>query len=641
MTEPRREGRVPRRAAAAAARASGAVEPLVRLAAVLAPALLAIALYLPALSHGFVHDDHALVETNALVQPGAPLAKLLTSDFFPPGSGAGSGMWRPLVLLSYRADRALGHGGAPAFHAGNVAAHAASTALVAGLALELAGPLAAFAAGAWFAVMPAHAESVAWVSGRTDVLCALFFLAALLADRRARRAGRAWCGPLALAMLALALLAKEMAVVFVPVLAVAEWAERRTVRDAARWLAPAAALTLAWGAAHVALVHPAPVLAYADAAMRARARLAALTLFPRELAFLWPWYPHSPQVAVALPPASGSPAVAAGALALAAGLAAVALAAWRRARVALPLALLVLGLLPVAAAMWSAAYLAFGERVLYLPSAGAALALALGVDALERRPGAARWAGRAGVLVLVVGSAIAAAALVPAWRDEAAFADALVATQPENPNGHLGRAERLAADGRLDEAMAELDVAGKLNPRLPEVPLARANVWMHAGDWPQVLAEADRAIALEPGHRDARTLRALALLRLRRAGEAESTLRALLAEAPDDLDAVALWGQCQFVSGHPDVALPFLERVAASRADDPVVQFALGQCHAQLGHAAAARAAFERCVVLDPADGASWHRLADMRRATGDAAGADAALARANALLGAGGAPAR
>ncbi|TMQ69146.1 MAG: hypothetical protein E6K81_15620 [Candidatus Eisenbacteria bacterium] len=81
-----------------------------------------------------------------------------------------------------------------------------------------AGVWAAWLAALAFAAMPAHAECVAWISGRTDIFCALFGLAALWLDARARRAGRPWPGALAALALALALLSKESGVPLVGVL---------------------------------------------------------------------------------------------------------------------------------------------------------------------------------------------------------------------------------------------------------------------------------------------------------------------------------------------------------------------------------------------------------------------------------------
>jgi hypothetical protein len=95
--------------------------------------------------------------------------------------------YRPVVMLSLRADRAL-FGGAPAgHHATNLIAHAVVGWLVGTLAASLgATPGTALAASLLFVAHPAQTEAVSYVSGRTDVLAALFALGAVLAWRLAR-----------------------------------------------------------------------------------------------------------------------------------------------------------------------------------------------------------------------------------------------------------------------------------------------------------------------------------------------------------------------------------------------------------------------------------------------------------------------
>ena len=177
----------------------------------LLPALAALALYLPTLAFGFVWDDLELIVGNSFLHAGS-WDRLLASDYWA-STGRVSGMWRPLVMASFRVD-GVSSGFNPAhFHLVNALLHSVSTALVAGLALELgAGAMVAGAVALCFATAPAASESVAWISGRTDLLCGLFVLAAVLLERRARTRGVAWRGAALLAT-AGALLSKETALV--------------------------------------------------------------------------------------------------------------------------------------------------------------------------------------------------------------------------------------------------------------------------------------------------------------------------------------------------------------------------------------------------------------------------------------------
>ena len=123
--------------------------------------------------------------------------------------------FRPLSTLSFVVDRALWGRSPLGFHLTSLLLHAATTLLVHAVALRLlvSGPAAWFAA-ALFALHPCHAEAVLWVSARADLLCALFYLAAFLCHLRGRietRGRLAWWTASA-ALLALSLMAKEMAV---------------------------------------------------------------------------------------------------------------------------------------------------------------------------------------------------------------------------------------------------------------------------------------------------------------------------------------------------------------------------------------------------------------------------------------------
>lgn len=632
-----------RRAGAAAGARAGRARPGGALSAWLAtllrhPALwsglLAAALYLPALSAGFVRDDHELVEANAFLRDTGHLGRLMVSDFWEQAGGV-SGLWRPLVTLSYWLNGRLGDWQPGPFHAANLLAHAAATALMVGLMLAGGAPrAAAWIGGLWFAAMPAHVESVAWIAGRSDLLCAGFLFAALALDRRARGARRAWPGWGPMVLLAAALLSKEAAAPFVALVAVAEWTEPgppRGAREMLAWLAPYLAVTVVWMAVHV-VVAPGGEGAL-DPATLERGRWTGWLALPAFLGFLWPGYPHTPDFTPALPPAHWAPAAVGGAvLHLMLG-GTLVLLLRRRARAALPLALFWLALLPLVGLALVRGFVATSERVVYLPSAGAAWALGLAVTA----PALARWRPAAGAAwvaaaALVVASAAVTLRLLPTWRDDGAMFRAMIATQPHNPVGFIGWAGILAERGREPEARELLRRAETLDPRRPEIHLARAAMGFRHADWGDVLAEARATLALDPRQRDAQVFEATALVRLRRFEEAEAALRAMLARRPGDPDVAAVWGQYLLLAGRLGEALPYLEHAARWKTDDASLEYALGVASDALGRPAQARAAFERTLALDPRYYDGWLRLARACHELGDAAARDAALERAARL---------
>ena len=600
-------------------------------------------LYLPALGYDFVRDDHTMIERNPFMRREGWLGKLLISDFWS-SSGGSSGLWRPLVILSYWLDGRVAHFAPALFHAVNLLMHAAAAALLAALLVQCRLPrAAALAGGLWFAAMPAHVESVAWIAGRTDVLCAVFFLLALWLDRRARARGRSWPGPWAVASLALSLASKEAAVPFVVVAAVADRVERPDAPPSARlrWLSAYAGITALYAALHARWAGAVSLPAYVDAALRVRRSWSGWTMLPGYVSFLWPWVTHSPDRAAALPGRPFDLAVIAGAALLFGVVFLTATLALRSSRLATPLACFWMPLLPSIGMALTRGYVAYAERLVYLPSAGAAwlLGLLLGPWLAARgdsppslRAGPARWIAGSLALVLVVGSAARTARILPDWRNDGTMYRAMARAQPRNAVARVGLAEVLEEQGREAEALEELRAAESLDPRLPEVQVSRAGYHLRRGEWSEVLARSRRALASDSTRAEARLLEATALLRLRRLDQARERLARLKAGDPADPAIESLWGQLLMLEGRFDEALPPLERASRWTPDDPGLAFALGNVCLRLGRADEARAAFERTVTIDSRYYDGWLRLALACHVLGDSAARDAALGRA-ALL--------
>jgi Flp pilus assembly protein TadD len=596
----------------------------------------ALLLHLPALANGFVRDDHDLVAANPFLRRPGWLFQLLASDFWA-SSGGDSGLWRPVVLLSYWIDGRLGGWQPGLFHLTNVVLHAATTALVALLAAQGGAPrVAALVAGLWFAAMPAHVESVAWISGRTDVLCAVFFAAALVLDRRARAAGAALPGAWAVAAFALSLLSKEAAAPLPLVFAIACRVEPgpipATPRRVAAWCAPYLAVLAAYLVAHGAVTSAASAPAWVDAAERAARHRAGWTMLPGFVAFLWPWYPHSPERWLPRPSSATSPEVLAGAAAVALALALLGLAVARRSRTALPLAVFLVATgVPVALAV-SRGYVTFAERLLYLPSIGAAWLGGLAIATWGARGGAHRALAGATAAVLVAASSWRTATLLPTWRDDATMFETMVRVQPRHPEARVGWAGVLIERGRETEAEAQLSEAERLDPRQPALHAARSLLALRRGDWARALADARRALELEPNRHEARLVEATALMRLERLDEAEGRVADLRRRVPGEPGVETLWGQLQLLRGRPGEAFAALSVAARWAPDDPAVAYALGVAGLGSGRTGEARAALKQAVRLAPAHYDAWLRLAWAEHLLRDDGAAEVALSAAERL---------
>ncbi|GAB0094019.1 Protein O-mannosyl-transferase TMTC1 [Sergentomyia squamirostris] len=145
---------------------------------------LAVALYLNTLDAGFVYDDRRAILGNPDVVASTRWQRLLNNDFWgTPLSDSGShGSFRPLCVLSFRANYLLGGFRPFGYHLANIIMHAVATGLVLKLARQLLSPgWGATVVGMLFAVHPVHTEAVASVVGRADVAACIFYLLCFLA----------------------------------------------------------------------------------------------------------------------------------------------------------------------------------------------------------------------------------------------------------------------------------------------------------------------------------------------------------------------------------------------------------------------------------------------------------------------------
>jgi protein O-mannosyl-transferase len=160
--------------------------------------------YLNALHNPFVYDDyHTVVENRSILE----LTDLPTIVL-----GA---VTRPIVNFSYAFDRAI-WGPLPfGFHLTNVILHMVNVLLLFGLARHVGkGDFVAFAASGLLAMHPMMTEAVGYISGRSEVLCATFFMLALMSGSRWLAEGGARWAFRTAGLWAAALATKESAAMF-------------------------------------------------------------------------------------------------------------------------------------------------------------------------------------------------------------------------------------------------------------------------------------------------------------------------------------------------------------------------------------------------------------------------------------------
>jgi tetratricopeptide (TPR) repeat protein len=174
----------------------------------------------------FVYDDIRFIEDNEAIRDLSKAGTFFTDLKTVDVHGWG-GIYRPLRTLDFAVDWAVsgtwGTGAKVAwFHLRNVLYHVGAV-LLAWLLFRRwgAGDAGAALGALVFALHPVQVESVAWITSRADVLYLVLFLGALWMHGGSVGLDRRFLG--AAGLLALALLAKEAAVVFVGAAALSDF----------------------------------------------------------------------------------------------------------------------------------------------------------------------------------------------------------------------------------------------------------------------------------------------------------------------------------------------------------------------------------------------------------------------------------
>jgi tetratricopeptide (TPR) repeat protein len=579
------------------------------LAAALAAACAAL---WPALSGGFVYDDRVLVLQNPQIRSWEGLRSAWGAaywDFLAPETASRLGYWRPLTSVALFAGHALGAGAAWGFHTVSLCLHLLAVAAAFFLARRLLrhAPAAAVCA-ALFAVHPVQVEAVAWISAVNDPLYGLLVLCALNAHATWRERGASGFPLAAAAAYALALLAKENAVAFLPLAAALELGCFRAPRPRAALARAATAyllVSLLYAGARMAVFDdPAAGVTRVTtelALSTGRAASLRLELLGGFLGLLvWPLeLSLFREIRPVIPLLDARFLGAAAAVAL--WLAACALALRRGARpLAFALLVPVAGVLPALVRLESLGRFALSDRFLYVAVFGAGLALALLVRALPRVAGAALGLG------LVLAAGVLARARTHVWHDEVALFQATVEASPRSVYARwgLGRAllESFQTTGdplQVEQALHEFEtVQDLISPPGGGAPapdlfftlddVLQANVgvgWCYLdralfdpGEYgfDESLVVFNATLERFPDSIEALTGRGVALMHLGNTAEARASFQRAL-----DIDRrfVPAWfnlALCEFQAGDPAAAARALERALELEPGDAQAQLWLG-----------------------------------------------------------------
>jgi len=486
--------------------------------------LLALALGLSLLSFAqvwrfdFVYDDDFQIVNNSKIHDWSHLRGYFTSHLW---ANAGSSDWassyyRPLFLVWLRVNYAWFGLDARYWHALSLALHLLAVWLVYLAALrllEFAGSperpcrTTAAIAALLFALHPAHVEPVAWVSAASELLLTIFFLLAFIAYVENRVRGKRLWLAVSAGCFALALLAKETAIMLVPLLLCCELMRGTddepclvarlvgALRGSWPWAGTALLYLLARRAALGTLGHgQVPV----GTAVVLKSLPELLWFYARHL--LWPW-PLAEFYDVFYVSSVGGREFVIPAMAMAIVLAA--LWSWaRRSRVALLASLWILfPLVPVL----DVALLRFNalaaDRYLYLPSVGfCVLAAVLLVRLTELRQ--LRHAALAMVLGLAAVMGIVTACQAAPWENALLLYENALVVAPGNALAKTSLAAQLMLRGENDRARKLLLESYAIDSYAWATSFNLGCLNSMLGDLPQAERFFQRAIWLDPYNRN-------------------------------------------------------------------------------------------------------------------------------------------
>jgi Flp pilus assembly protein TadD len=419
-----------------------------------------------------------------------------------------------------------------------------------------------------FGVHPLRAESVAWISERRDLLCALFSLAATLAYLRGVAHGgviapRWWA--VSLAAFAAALLSKALAMTLPLTLLLIDVypLRRRALGRRTLLIEKLPYVALAAAAAAVSILARQGSGAITDYGLygtEARVALAAYTLWFYPWKTLWPtglaaMYELPAGVRLAEPRFLVPLALV---VLLTLALVALrrrwpaALAAWASSAIALA---------PISGLVHSGNQLA-ADRYSYLSSFGLAVFAGAGLTWSLRHVRAVPVVAATAAAVVVV-LAAGAWAQTTTWRDSESLWRRAVAVDPSCSicESNLGRV--IAHPARLDEAEAHVRRAIALRPDRPGPHENLGVIMLMRGRLPEAEQQFRAALAMRPRHGPAHNDLGVVLANAGRDAEAEAAFREAARLSPRLTDAHANLGVLYARQGRYDDAIPFLRRALA------------------------------------------------------------------------------
>jgi Flp pilus assembly protein TadD len=236
-----------------------------------------------------------------------------------------------------------------------------------------------------------------------------------------------------------------------------------------------------------------------------------------------------------------------------------------------------------------------GERLAYLPSVGAALA----VGALWQLvpAGRLRWPVTAAALALLAARTLVR---IPVWHDERRFLEALVRDAPDSYRTHWGLGAEAFKRGAFAAGEREMRQAIRIDPADASLVQELGERYLEAGLFAPAARYLAVAYRLDTLRSDAAVRASFAWLKAGRADSAAAIGTAALARVPDAPGLLIATGEAYLALGLPRQALALARRLAWLAPGVWWYQQSAGYAAARDGRCDEARQRLERAASLAP-----------------------------------------
>ena len=584
-------------------------------------ALVVVLSYANTLDNDFIHDDRVEIVGNPFVKDLSHIFQILTTSAWGFGSWEGSvvksNYYRPVQYLSYAIVYKVFGTKAWGFHLVKLSGHLAVCLLLYWIANSYwKDPTLAFLSAILYAVHPANSEAVSWISGITDVSCALFFLLSWVFFLRHRVSNSIadWAG-LQLSFL-VGLFCKEFMITLIPLLLLFEVLESKRFPKAKALVTTYVPLLLAFATYLAFRIHAIGAFTYESQnslgfLTRFQCGLNQIVLFSGYLTtYFLPFWLNAfhilrPVLTIWDPRFLGAVAV----------IGVSGWCCWALARQLNPARrlLLIVGsiwflvtLSPVLVFFNRIGENAFAERYLYLPDLGISLVASICLLHFQQRYSRTKVV----IAVLVLLLATRTIARNQVWQDDLVFYESTLRATPGHPQLLTNLGYAYLERGRREEALQVLEESRAKRPGTWQTHENLGRVLREMGRWDEALVAYRQAATLNPGRFSLFCDQADIL-------GGKGDLAGAIAAYRKALELESRWethvnlAQIYAAAKRFPEAQRSYETAAALNPAEGRIFAGLGDLFFAKQEYTEAIRAYQRCLALNPTDLRTWYNVAD------------------------------